>query len=151
MIRRTYLAIATAATLCAPAAALAATNQSTAHDSASVNCGGDGVHSLYCIPQQSVFAFTHTAKAPHCSLKVGFTVEPTIEGLKGHVHLELKGTSHKDRHIDHIARPLVGGGSFTYRFAKLRTGPYELSGWYEGDSTRLASTHHSEHVAVHCG
>jgi hypothetical protein len=151
MIRRSYLAIAATAALCTPAAALAAGHQSAGHESASVNCGGSGVNSLYCIPQQSVFAFTHTASAPHCSLKVGFTVEPKIQGLKGHVHLGLKGTSHQDRSVSRVAHPLVSGGAFTYKFTNLRAGAYALSGWYEGDSTRQASTHQSEHVTLHCG
>jgi hypothetical protein len=151
MIRRPYLAIAATAVLCAPAAALAANHRSTGHDSASVNCGGSGVKSLYCIPQQSVFTFTSTASAPHCSLKVGFTVEPAIEGLTGHAHLALKGSSHKDRRIARTAHPLVSGGQLSYTFKKLHAGPYELTGWYEGDETRQASTHHSEHVTLHCG
>jgi hypothetical protein len=151
MIRRPYLAIAATAALCTPAAALAAGHRSAEHKSASVNCGGSGVKSLYCIPQQSVFTFTGTASAPHCSLKVEFTVEPKIEGLTGHAHLGLKGSSHQDRRIDRTAHPVVGGGQLSYTFSKLHAGPYELSGWYEGDETRLASTHHTEHVVLHCG
>jgi hypothetical protein len=148
MIRRPYLAIAAAAALCAPTAALAT---SEGHKSSNVNCGGSGVKSLYCIPQQSTFAFTGTSRAPHCSLKVDFTIEPAIEGLTGHAHLGLKGTSRGDSHVARTARPLVSGGPLSYTFAKLRSGSYELSGWYAGDSTRLASTHHTTHATLHCG
>jgi hypothetical protein len=147
---RPYLAVA-AVTLCAPATALAAGDQSTAHDSASINCGGSGEKSLYCIPQQSVFTFTHVAKGSHCSIQVGFTVEPKIEGLKGHAHLELQGASRKDAGIARTAHPLVSGGASIYKFTDLRTGPYKLTGWYEGDGTRLASSHRSTHFALHCG
>jgi hypothetical protein len=153
MSRRPYLAIAVTAALCAPAAALAAGHQSSGHKSANanLNCGGNGVDALYCIPQQSVFAFTHATGAPHCALKVGFTVEPKIEGLTGHAHLALKGSSDQDRHIDRTARPLVGGGRLSYTFKQLRAGPYQLTGWYEGDETRLASAHRTERVTLHCG
>jgi hypothetical protein len=150
MIRRPHLVIAAAAALCVPATALAASRHSPGRASSAVNCGGGGVDALYCIPQQSVFTFTGTAKAPHCSLKVDFTIEPKIDGLTGHAHLALKGASRKDRHFAHVARPIVGGGPLSYTFTKLHTGPYTLTGWYEGDSTRLASAHLTEHVAVHC-
>jgi hypothetical protein len=151
MTHRPLLAIATTAALCAPAAALAAHHRSTVHASSTVNCGGSGVNSQYCIPQQSTFAFTGTSRAPHCSLKVQYTVEPDIHGLTGHAHLDLKGTGHGDRRISRVARPLVEGGPLSYTFTHVHPGPYLLSGWYEGDGTRLPSTHHSEHVTVHCG
>jgi hypothetical protein len=149
MIRRSHVAIAAAAALCVPTAALAAGPRS-AH-SAGVNCGGSGVDSLYCIPQQSVFAFTHVEKAPHCSIKVSFTVEPRIEGLTGHARIELKGADAGDRGVDRSARPLVGGGAYSLLFKKLSSGDYKLSGWYEGDGTRLASTHKSKPFGLHCG
>jgi hypothetical protein len=150
MTLRPYLVVAAAA-LCAPAAALAASHQSTGHDSASVNCGGSGEKSLYCIPQQSVFTFTHVTKAAHCSVLVDFTVEPKIEGLKGHAHLELQGASRKDAGITRTAHPLIEGGPYSYKFTALRTGSYKLTGWYEGDGTRLASSHRAERFALHCG
>jgi hypothetical protein len=150
MTLRPYLAIAATAALCAPAAAFAA-NQSAGHDSASVNCGGSGVSSLYCIPQQSVFTFARVAKVPHCSIQVGFTVEPKIEGLTGHAHITLKGTGGKARRISRTARPVVGGGPYSYRFTKLAAGAYMLTGWYEGDGTRLASTHSTKRFTLRCG
>jgi hypothetical protein len=151
MTLRPYLAIATAAALSVPGAAVAASHQSTGHDSASVNCGGSGVNSLYCIPQQSVFTFTRVAKAARCSIAVDFTVEPKIEGLKGRAHIALKGLSGKDRGVTHTARPLVGGGPYSYKFTALRTGSYKLTGWYEGDGTRLASAHRTKQFTLNCG
>jgi hypothetical protein len=147
MIRRSHLVIAVAAALCVPTAALAASPRD-AH-SAGVNCGGSGVDSLYCIPQQSVFAFTHVGKGPQCSIKVSFTVEPKIEGLTGHARIELKGAGAHG--VDRSAHPLVGGGLYSVLFKKLSSGEYKLSGWYEGDGTRVASTHKSKSFALHCG
>lgn len=151
MIRGLHLAIAATAALCASPATLAAGQRFTAHDSASVDCGGSGVNSLYCIPLQSVFTFKHVGKSAHCSIQVGFMVEPKIQGLSGHAHLELKGLSRQGRNIDRTARPLVGGGPSGYRFKKLTRGSYQLTGWYEGDGTRLASTHHTKHITLLCG
>jgi|ERR1700691_239975 len=151
MTSRPYLAIAAAAALCTPGAALAASHRTTGHSSPSVNCGGSGVKSLYCIPQQSVFTFTHVAKAAHCSIEVGFTVEPKIEGLNGYAHIALQGLRGKDHSIARTARPLVAGGAYSYKFTALRAGSYQLTGWYEGDSTRLASAHRTEDFALHCG
>jgi hypothetical protein len=158
MIRSSHIAIATAVALCASPAALCASpaalaegRGSTIHDSASVNCGGSGVNSLYCIPQQSVFTFNRVGKAAHCSIQVNFTVEPKIQGLSGHAHLELKGASRLTRGVERTARPLVGGGRYGYKFEKLSGGDYRLTGWYEGDGTRLASTHHTKHFTLRCG
>jgi hypothetical protein len=149
MIRRPHVVIAVAAALCCvPAAALASSPRSKS-DSASVNCGGSGVDSLYCIPQQSVFAFTHVGKGAHCSIQANFTIEPTIKGLNGHAHVELSGTGSK-HNVKRVAHPLVGGGSYSLQFKKLSSGDYKLSGWYEGDGTRLASTHKSKRFALHC-
>src|SRR5690242_20318866 len=106
MTCRSYLAIAVMAAFCASPARLAAGREAPIHESASVNCGGDGVNSLYCIPQQSVFAFKHVGKSVRCSIQVGFTVEPRIQGLSGHAHLELKGVGRLDRRVDRTARPL---------------------------------------------
>jgi hypothetical protein len=150
MTFRPYLVIAATVVLCAPAAALAA-SQSTGHDSSSVNCGGSGVDALYCIPQQSVFTFTRVAKAPHCSIQVDFTVEPKIEGLKGRAHITLKGTGGEDRSISRTARPLVEGGPYSHKFTKLIAGPYQLTGWYGGDATRLASAHRTKRLTLNCG
>jgi hypothetical protein len=151
MIRTSHLAIAAAAALCASPTTLAAGRRAKIHDSASVNCGGSGVSSLYCIPQQSVFAFRHIGKAAGCSIQVSFTVEPKIEGLSGHVHLGLKGVGHQNRGFARSARPLVTSGPGSYRFKKLTSGDYQLSGWYEGDGTRLASAHHTKRFLLHCG
>jgi hypothetical protein len=149
MIRRPYVVIALAAALCVPTAALASSPRSTP-DSASVNCGGSGVDSLYCIPQQSVFAFTHVGKGARCSIQVSFTVEPTIKGLSGHANVELSGTGAK-HNVKRVVKPLVVGGGYSLQFKKLSSGDYKLSGWYEGDGTRLASAHKSKRFTLHCG
>jgi hypothetical protein len=151
MTRRSHLVIAAAVALCASPTTLAVGRGSTIHDSASVNCGGSGVNSLYCIPQQSVFTFKHIGKAAGCSILVSFTVEPKIEGLSGHVHIGLKAIDHQRHSLERTARPLITGGSSSYRFKKLSAGNYQLSGWYEGDGTRLASTHRTKRFALHCG
>jgi hypothetical protein len=140
--------IAASLAVCVPASALASSHASKSASNAGVNCGGSGVNSLYCIPQQSVFTFTHVAKAAHCSIRVGFTVEPKIEGLRGHAHITLKGLSGK---VHRIARPSVEGGPYSVTFAKLRAGAYRLTGWYEGDGTRLASTHRTLRLVLSCG
>lgn len=115
-----------------------------------VNCGGSGMSALYCIPQQSVFAFARIGKAPHCSLSATFTVEPSIEGLHGYAHLTLQGLQRTDRQVARHAKPRVGGGVYTLRFSHLAPGAYRLSGWYGGDSTRLPSAHRSRRVVVRC-
>jgi hypothetical protein len=151
MIRATYILVASTAALCgASPGALAASHQFAGRHSVHVNCGGSGVNSLYCIPQQSVFAFNRVGKSAQCSIQVGFTVEPRIQGLSGHAHLELKGISHEDRGVKRTARPLVGGGQYSHRFKKLRGGEYRLSGWYEGDGTRIASLHRAKRFTLHC-
>jgi hypothetical protein len=151
MIRWSHLALATLAALCISTVTLTGARGLPFNDSASVNCGGSGVSSLYCIPQQSVFAFKHVSKASGCSIQVSFTVEPKIQGLSGHAHLELKGVSRQNRNVDRATRPLVTGGPSNYRFKRLSGGAYQLSGWYEGDGTRLPSAHHAKRFTLHCG
>jgi len=115
---------------------------------ATTGCGG----ASYCIPRQSTFAFTSIARSAHrCSAQVDFTVDPQLAGASGYAHLELRGTSRRDRRIDRTARTLVSGGSAGYRFTKLVKGPYQLSGWYEGDSARTASAHVSKRFTLRCG
>ena len=150
MTLKAYLATASVA-LCIPATALAAGHGSAGHSSTNVNCGGSGVNSLYCIPQKSVFAFAHIAKVARCSMKVGFTVEPKIKGLSGNAHITVKGVGPKNGHVTTTARPAVGaGGGLSHVFAKLLAGPYQLTGWYEGDGTRLASTHVTKRFTLKC-
>lgn len=115
-----------------------------------VNCGGSGMSALYCIPQQSVFAFARISKAPRCSLSATFTVEPSIEGLHGRAHLTLRGLDRGNSNIKRRAKPRVSGGAYTLRFSHLTPGVYRLSGWYGGDGTRLASAHRSRRVVVRC-
>jgi hypothetical protein len=148
MNRRTASTLATAVALCAPACALAAGNPQ-AH-AASESCGA--TNSLYCIPAQSTFAFAHLKKVPkHCSIEVGFAVEPEVKGASGHASLQLLGVSRHDKSIDRSAHPAVGTGPVKYEFTQLRTGSYKLVGWYEGDSARSASTHVTKRFALHCG
>lgn len=153
MILRSWtpaLAFLSAAALSAPGSVLAAGQPSSKLESTSVNCGGSGVDSLYCIPEQSVFSFDRVGRFGHCSIKARFTVEPKIKGLRGHAHLELRGTDPQNRMIDRTARPLVGGGAFSHVFEKLREGHYRIGGWYEGDGTRLASAHRSKRIMLRC-
>jgi hypothetical protein len=142
---RPSLTIAAAVAACAPVGAIAAGAASalpTAKDSACT--------SLYCIPQQPVFAFARVAKsASRCSVDASFTVEPQVSG--GAVHLELRGVARHDRGIDRSAHPALDGKSGSFRFAKLRAGAYKLTGWYEGAKAGEASTHDIEHLTLHCG
>ncbi len=108
--------------------------------------------SLYCVPQQSIFTFTHVAKsAKSCSVRVDFTVKPEINEASGHARLELRGVSRKDKRIDKSAQPLVSNATGSFKFTKLRAGAYKLTGWYEGDSDRLASAHSTQSFTLHCG
>jgi hypothetical protein len=146
------LALFIALLACIPAAALArgGTSGDALTSRIEINCGGSGMNALYCIPQQSVFAFARIGQAPHCALTASFTVEPTIEGLHGYAHLTLRGLQRTDRRIARHAKPRVSGGFYTLRFSRLAPGAYRLSGWYGGDSTRLASAHRSMRVVVRC-
>jgi lipopolysaccharide/colanic/teichoic acid biosynthesis glycosyltransferase len=101
---------------------------------------------LYCVPQQSIFTFTRVAKTPKtCSVQVGFTVNEA----GGYVHLELRGVSRSDKHINRSARPHVSNATGSYRFTKLRAGAYKLTGWYEGGGS--TSTHATKSFTLRCG
>lgn len=140
-----------AVALCAPAGALAS-ELAPARAAASESCGGTS--SLYCIAKESTFAFTRLRQSPKgCSIVASFAVKPKIAGAGGHASLRLLGVSRRDRSIERSAHPSVpaGVGPISYRFTGLRTGSYTLTGWYEGDSARTASTHVTKRLALRCG
>jgi hypothetical protein len=148
-LARCVVVLLAALLIYAPRAALALGDGPVLEAQVNVNCGGSGISSLYCIPQQSVFAFTRVSQSPRCSLAVAFTVEPQIEGLHGRAHLLLRELSGSG-HIWRDARPRVSGGAYTVRFLRLDSGAYALSGWYGGDGTRLPSAHRTRRVTLSC-
>jgi lipopolysaccharide/colanic/teichoic acid biosynthesis glycosyltransferase len=108
--------------------------------------------SLYCVPQQSIFTFTRVAESPKtCSVQVSFTVKPAIKEASGYAHLELRGASRSDKHVDKTARRLVSNATGSYKFTKLRAGAYKLTGWYEGTNSSVASTHGTKSFTLRCG
>jgi hypothetical protein len=150
MNRRTSVALVGVLALCAPACALAS-NHTPGHAATSASCNDTAP--LYCIPKQSTFAFTGLKKsAARCSIEVDFAVEPEVSGASGHASLQLLGVSRHDKSVHRSAHPaVVGAHAAKYAFARLRPGTYKLTGWYEGDSTRAASTHVSKLLALRCG
>ena len=124
-----------------------ATTANAGAASARSSCTG-----LYCVPQQSIFTFTHIAKSSKsCSVQVDFTVKPEITEASGHAHLQLRGTSRHDKSIDRSADQLVSNATGTYRFTKLHAGTYKLTGWYVGASSSVTSAHGTQSLTLRCG
>jgi hypothetical protein len=117
-----------------------------------LNCGGAGVTAAYCIPQQSVFSFAAVQTGRACTLSVGVRVLPVLEqGPRGRVDLVLRGDGRTDRSLRRSASPKIArDGRVSVVFRSLRPGRYRITGWYAGDSVRVASTHVSRGVVLAC-
>lgn len=122
-----------------------------------LDCGGDGVTAFYCIPLVSTFSFTSVGQAAGCALRVQVRVRPALSAsrpLKGHVHLVVRGTDAATRRVHKVARPPAkagaASGAMSHVIGGLVSGRYRVTGWYEGDRWRGASTHGSRRITLHC-
>jgi hypothetical protein len=144
-IARPVAVALSAAALLAPAA--------TAHGltRSAFSCGGTGVTSGYCIPQQSVFSFAKVKPGSGCSIAVSVVVRPTlISGPRGRVRIELRRSGAARAKLLASTPRITTGGLAGVVFRSLRSGTYTLTGWYEGDAVRVASSHAHRTFKLSC-
>jgi hypothetical protein len=141
---RPAAASAFAAALIAPGAAAHGVTHSA------VNCGGTGVTSGYCIPEQSVLSFGSVKRGAKCSIAVSVVVKPTlVSGPRGHARIEVRGSGRKAKTL--ASTPQIStGGLASATFRSLKKGTYTITSWYEGDAVRQASSHQQRTFKLSC-